>query len=359
MAYQERLHRALPRPTVVAYLAAHAEALSARGVFKGKQTARTVFLHLCLHPGASFPAADREPRWHCPVETDHCKPDAIAKATGIDVSNVRKALDWLDAENFIRVERTSAAPKARVRRKAGATPRMGYGRVTILTTNRLSDYDRLHEETRRKVTQGLSTLNHPVPPAKGRSTLNKGGAPLIDSTEAPAAPSRPKRTVARTRATWANADGSGRPATLKPEAPGRRPVEDAESPGIPVTRSEVGAPGGCGYTEAGLLNTDDTTESSTTGASSSHSHDGDSPVARTGGRKPAECDGTRVRAYHGDSLTDDSLADVLLPGVVAAGLVDSPGYRAGDDRIDLDVARFRLYYDTGLRGRQHSRMPMA
>jgi hypothetical protein len=38
--------------------------------------------------------------------------------------------------------------------------------------------------------------------------------------------------------------------------------------------------------------------------------------------------------------------------------VDSPGYRAGDDRIDLDVARFRLYYDTGLRGRQHDPVAM-
>lgn len=363
MAYQQRLHRALPRANTVAYLAAHAEDLSAKGVFKSKQTARTVFLHLCLHPGANLPGADREASWHCPVDTDHCKPGDIAKATGLDASNVRDALDWLDAENLIKVERTIADPKARVRRKAGATPRRGYGPITILSTNWLSDQDRTREETRRKLTQRRSALNHPVPPAEGHSALNKGGAPLIDRTAAPAAPSRPKRTVAATRSTWANTDGSGRPATLRPEPPGRRPVEDARSASTPVTRSEVGAPEGCAHTETGLSGTDDSTNSSSaqsSSASASHSplHDGDSPLARTGGRKPTECDSTRVRAYH-----DDILPDVLLPDVAADGLGDSLGYPSGearvDDRIDLDLARFRLYYDTGLRGRQHSHVTVA
>jgi hypothetical protein len=340
----QRLHNALPKPAVIAYLAKHAEWLTGKGVFKGKPTARTVFVHLCFHPGANLPGEDREPTWHCPVDTDHCKPVDIANATGIDASNVRIALDWLDAEGLIYVERTQADSKAQARRKAGATPRMGYGAVTILSTNWLSDQDRVREETRRKLTQGRSALNHHVPPAEGRSTLNKGAAPLIDSTEAPAAPPRPRRTVAGKRPTSTNADGLGQSATLKPEPPGRRPMAG--------TRSEVGAPGGCGHTEAGLLNTDDTTESSTAGASSSHSHGSDCTVARTSGRKPTERGSARVRAYH----HDDSLTDVMVPAIPAAVLADSPGYRAGDDRVSHDRAVFELYYDTGDRGRQHDQL---
>jgi hypothetical protein len=349
MAPQERLHQALAKPQTVAYLLAHAEWLTGKGVFKGRQTARTVFFHLCSHPGPNLPGEDREPTWHCPVDMDHYKPGDIAKATGIDASNVRTALDWLDAELLIDVKRTSADPKAQARRKAGATPRMGYGPVTILSTNWLSDQDRLHEKTRRKLTQRRSAPNHHVPPAEGHSALIKGTAPLIDGTEAPAAPSRPRRTVAGKRPTSANAGGLGQSATLRPEPPGRRPSAGA--------RSEVGAPAGCGHAEAGLHTADDTTDSSIIKSSTtrvlpsySRSHGSDPTVARTSGRKPTERGSARGRACR-----DDSLTDVVLPGISAAGLEDSPGYRAGDDQAARDL--FRLYYDTG--DRQHRPVTVA
>jgi hypothetical protein len=49
---------ALLKPGTVAYLAAHVEWLTEKGVFKGQPSARTVFLHLCCHPGTQVPGPD-------------------------------------------------------------------------------------------------------------------------------------------------------------------------------------------------------------------------------------------------------------------------------------------------------------
>ena len=74
---------ALTKPQTIAYLAAHVERLTKTGVFKDRQSARTVFLYLCCHPDAQVPHPDRESTWKCPVDGQHYKPDVIAEATGL------------------------------------------------------------------------------------------------------------------------------------------------------------------------------------------------------------------------------------------------------------------------------------
>ena len=221
------LHKALARPGVVAYLLAHHEHLVAQGVFKGQQAASIVFMYLCKHPGAQRPGGDQEARWKCPVDAldpDHNKLTTIAKYTGLDVSNVRRALNWLDAQGLIHVDRPAG----------GEGKRMGYGAVTILSTNWLSDMDRRHEETRRKLEQAHSASNHHASPAKMHSASNKRTPPLIDGTPVPR---RPRRTVDRTRATCINGrdleasgtmdtapparTGAGNPGHLMPRPPGQ------------------------------------------------------------------------------------------------------------------------------------------
>ncbi len=343
---RQPLHKPLGHPGAVAYLVAHAEKLTAQGVFKGRQAARTVFLHFCLHPGANVPGADQESGWRCPVEQPHHKPGVIAEATGLDVSNVRRAIDWLDG-GFIRVDRKSG----------GRGMRAAYGPVTLLSTNWLSDLDRRREETRLGLAQAHSASNHHASPAKVRSASNKRTAPLIDDTPAP---SRPKRTVSGVRSSCGNTDGSEPPATI--EAPPQG-VRMGAGQDIPDARP-VGAPGGCEHEEAGPSSTShtaiaDSPPSPYTGDDIGSSHHG---VARTSGRKPTEyAKRTRVRAYH-DGLQPDDLHD----SVAADGLTESPGFPSGDragDRMDLDAFRFRLYRDTGQRAhrdsRQDSRMAMA
>ena len=83
---RQPLHKPLGHPGAVAYLVAHAEKLTAQGVFKGRQAARTVFLYFCLHPGANAPGLTRKPGGGARSSvTRHHKPGAIAEATGLDV----------------------------------------------------------------------------------------------------------------------------------------------------------------------------------------------------------------------------------------------------------------------------------
>jgi hypothetical protein len=334
MASQQRLHESLPNPAVVAYLLPHVEWLSGEDVFKAQLALYIVLEHLCHYPQpARVPHPDARSAWSCPVAEPHHKPKEIAKATPLDEKTVRDAIDQLEALGIISVDRGDGKGKYKK-----------YGPITIMSTNRSTDYDariRRHQYWDHERAEwvlpskiGSRTQMSTVPPAKRRSAQISGESPNYPD---PAEPPRPRRTVAATRLTRANAGDPEGPATIKPEPPGRRPVEDA--------RSEVAAPEGCGHMEAG--HSDDAidssiTKSSSTGASSPrHSR---SPVARTSGRKPAERDSARVRAWHGDQLPD-----VVLPAIAADGLVTSPGYRAGDDRAARD--RFALYYDTG--DRQH------
>ena len=126
---RQLLHKPLGHSGAVALPPRHAEQLTAKGVFKGCPAARTVFLHFCHHPGENLPSEEREPRWRCRVELPHHKPDVIAKATGLDVSNVRRAIDWLDVAALIDVERKYGKKRERA----------AYGPVTISSTNWLSD----------------------------------------------------------------------------------------------------------------------------------------------------------------------------------------------------------------------------
>ena len=352
MAHQP-LHKALARSGTVAYLLAHHEHLVAQGVFKGQQAASVVFMYLCKHPGAQRPGGDQEARWKCPVDAldpDHNKLTTIAKYAGLDVSNVRRALNWLHAQGLIHVDRPVG----------GEGKRMGYGPITILSTNWLSDLDRRNEETRRKLEQARTASNHHASPAKMHSASNKRTPPLIDDTPAPA---RPRRTVAGTRSSCGNTDGSEPPATIEAPPQGVRMGAGEDIPDAPDARP-VGAPGGCEHEEAGPSSTShtataDSPPSPYTGDDIGSSHH---DVARTSGRKPTEyAKRTRVRAYH-DGLQPDDLHD----SVAADGLTESPGFPSGDragDRMDLDAFRFRLYRDTGQRAhrdsRQDSRMAMA
>jgi hypothetical protein len=182
-----RKPEALPRSPAVAYLVANVERLTGTGAFAGRPAARTVFLHLCCHPGGNVPHPDKLSSWACPVASPHHKPADIAEATGLTPRGVEKALDWLASEGFINQDR-------------GSKKRKSYGPATIVATHWLSDWKRTQFAT------------HPRRPAIGTQFATKEPSSLNDC---PATPKRPRRTVAATRPTSANGYDLGPSGTLE------------------------------------------------------------------------------------------------------------------------------------------------
>lgn len=247
---RQPLHKTLAKSGAVAYLAAYAEQLTIKGVFKGRQAARTVFLHFCMHPAQDVPGAAREAIWRCPVDRQdgHHKPGVIAEATGLDVSNVRRAIDWLEHQALIRVDRKYGEKGERA----------AYGPVTILSTNWLTDLDRANEETRRKLKQAHSASNDNASPAKMRSASNKRTAPLIDDTPALG---QPKRTVAGRRPTCTNGHDLHASDILKTAPPARMGAGNtrlSDAPDAPDTRPTMDVPEARASGEAGHAGIGDT-----------------------------------------------------------------------------------------------------
>lgn len=213
-----RKSETLSRPNTVAYLVAHVEWLTKEGVFKDQQAARTVFLHLCCHPNAQVPHPDKQSEWRCPVDEPHHEPAVIAAATGVTARHVRRAIDWLEDEGLIKVDRE------------GSGQRKVYGPVTIVSTNRSSDWrHRIYRP------QGHHVPIRPVLPAQGHHVPDRDTTSLSDDSTAP---KRTRRTVAATRSTWANTNDFEQCATI--ESPPSGALAG------PSTRSAAGAPGGRG-----------------------------------------------------------------------------------------------------------------
>jgi DNA-binding MarR family transcriptional regulator len=166
---------ALAKSSAVAYLLGHAEWLTRKGIFHKRPTARTVFVHLCSHPASTLPGPNRRGDWTCDVA--EWKPVDIAAATGVDLSNVHRALDWLESEELICVDRGNNAP---------ARKRKHYGPITVLSTGEESEQRR----------QWHHATKHPLSPAIMHQATNSRTMPLSEaSTTSP----RPGRTVAHGR----------------------------------------------------------------------------------------------------------------------------------------------------------------
>ena len=174
-----RKSEALDKPGTVAYLVANTERLTRQGAFTGQPAARTVFLHLCFHPGGTLPPYDKRSAWECRVAAPSYDPGDITAATGLTRRTVDRALDWLAAEGFIDLDRKGTGPRRR------------YGAVTIIATGRSSDW-----KHRYKDRYGHHVLMHPLPPANGHGVLNKDMVSLSDDSQAVEEPPKPRRTVA-------------------------------------------------------------------------------------------------------------------------------------------------------------------
>ena len=161
---------ALLKPTAVAYLAAHVERLTKSGAFTRKQAARTVFLHLCCHPGANAPRpdSDRWPTWTCPVAEPNHKPAVIAAATGLDPRDAARGFDWLASEGLIYQER-------------GSKKRKSYGPATILSTNQSTEWERTSPYNRRQRKERHHVATHPLSPANGHHVAISDTMSLIAS----------------------------------------------------------------------------------------------------------------------------------------------------------------------------------
>jgi hypothetical protein len=188
----------LPRPNTVAYLTANAERLTHEGVFKGQPAAWAVFIYLCHHPDANVPPPDRRSAWMCPVDGPHHEPAVIADSTPLDIKSVRRAIDWLEDQGLVGVDRGIGGTRRKYKK---------YGPITIRSTNRLSDwrhrirqpfgYGRermsLNGRTGNSRVKGHDAPSHPVPPAKGHDASNSDTVSLSNGS---GSPERKRRTVA-------------------------------------------------------------------------------------------------------------------------------------------------------------------
>ena len=188
---------ALAHASVVAYLVANAERLTRQGAFTKQPAARTVFLHLCCHPGrSSLPRWDMlSSPWDCRVDKDNCDPGVIADATALLRRTVDRALNWLAAEGFIDLERKGTGERRR------------YGAVTIVATNSSSDGIYRY---------GHGVLKYPPSPAKGHDVRSKDMVSLTDDSPAAWEPHKAKRTVAGPRPTRGTQAARNRMLRSKP-----------------------------------------------------------------------------------------------------------------------------------------------
>jgi hypothetical protein len=361
MAY--RKHDALAKPGTVAYLVANAERLTKNGAFTGQQAARTVFLHLCCHPAAVW-TPDKPSTWGVRVDNDSCDPGDIAEATGLTRRSVDRALDWLAAGGFIDLTRKGTGPRKR------------YGAVIISATNPSTDWKRRY---------GHDVLKHPLSPGYGRDVLNKDMVSLSDGPQAVEEPPKPKRTVSGVRSSCGNTGGSEPPATLKAPPQGARmgageDAPDARTSGrrpgeypVPATRPQTGV---AGLDKAGHSVTVANDSTSTPSAPSAFSASSTPSASSSGSRqRPGSPRATRPGTVLREAQACEEAGPVPIGDPLDIGCAspsrhdgqESPGFPSGEarmaDRIDLDVARFRLYYDTGQRAHrdshQDNRMAMA
>ena len=351
MAY--RKHDALAKPGTVAYLVANAERLTKNGAFTGQQAARTVFLHLCCHPAAVW-TPDKPSTWGVRVDNDSCDPGDIAEATGLTRRSVDRALDWLAAGGFIDLTRKGTGPRKR------------YGAVIISATNPSTDWKRRY---------GHDVLKHPLSPGYGRDVLNKDMVSLSDGPQAVEERPKPKRTVSGVRSSCGNTHGSEPHATLETRPPGARTAPVAEIPPddvpgevpVPATRPTLDVPEARATGEAGHSAVANDTTSTPSAPSTASATSSSGSRQRPG--SPWTRPGTVLREAQACAEAGPAIDDP--PDIRCAPPCrddqESPGFPSGEaragDRIDLDVARFRLYYDTGQRthrdSRQDNRMAMA
>jgi hypothetical protein len=80
----------------------HVEKITAEGVFKGQQSARTVFLFLVMNEAANDNLRRGFQRGF--VMPGAGVPKIIAKKTGLGTSTVYRAMDWLHEQGFIEVK---------------------------------------------------------------------------------------------------------------------------------------------------------------------------------------------------------------------------------------------------------------
>ena len=360
--------RGLPKPNTIAYLAEHVEWLTKRGVFKGQQAARTVFQYWCCHPDAQVPHPDKQAAWECPVHGQHYDPPVIAEATGISERQVRRAIDWLEDGGLVSVDH------------GGKPKRKAYGPVTIMSTNSSTHWAINYRPPQRR-TRSLGT---PCPdlspsPATGHHVPTEDTMSPVNGSSAAWEPPKPKRTVSGVRSSCGNTDGSEPPATLKAPPRGARTgagqdAPDARTSGckpgeypVPATRPQTGE---AGLDKAGhsvtVANDSTSTPSASSTPSTSSSGSRQRPGSPRGTRPDTVLREAQACVEAGPIPIDDPL-DIRCAASSRDDGQESPGFPSGEARagarIDLDVARFRLYYDTGLRGyrdsRQDSRMAMA